>query len=72
MKTDPKIKAIKKLMKQYRRDLNRACKNDQEYTTSQGNGVNSSECDSFFSAFEEDLNKILDDPHPPIKGEVAV
>lgn len=61
MKTDTqKLKQILKLMKQYRKDIDKACDDDCEVTLG-GNGINSSEADLTFSAFEDDVNQILND-----------
>ncbi len=59
MKTDTqKLKEILKLIKQYRKDIDKACKKDCEVTFG-GNGINSSEADLTFSAFEEDVAAAL-------------
>ena len=61
MKTaEQKLKQILKLMKQYRKDIDKSCKNDCEVTLG-GNGINSSEASLTFSAFEEDVAQILKD-----------
>lgn len=53
-----KIKAIKQLIKQTRKDLQECCENDSEYTIG-GNGVNFSEADAFFRGFSKQLETIL-------------
>lgn len=60
MKTDTqKLKEIIKLMKQYHKEIDRACNNDCEVTLG-GNGINSNEAYLTFSAFEKDVSKILE------------
>lgn len=59
MKTDTqKLKKILKLIKTYRKDIDEACEKDCEVTLG-GNGINSSEADLTFTAFEWDVQEIL-------------
>jgi len=58
MKEKDKLTEIKKLLKTYRKEIDRAIKNDGEVNL-KGNGINCSEADLTFSALEEDILKIL-------------
>ncbi len=53
-----KLDDIKKLLKKYRKDIDRAVRNDHEVTLA-GNGINCCEADSTFSALEEDILEII-------------
>lgn len=54
-----KIEAIKKYLKTTKKSLDECCDSDQEYTTSEGNGVNSSEASLMFDEVIEEIGKIL-------------
>jgi len=58
MSAEEQIKAVKKLVKNYRKEINKAVKDDCEVNLG-GNGINGCEADATFSAFEEDLKKIF-------------
>lgn len=61
MKTKEQIQIdeIKKYLKQTRKELNKCLKNDYEYNTLLGNGVNCHEASSMFDEVEEAIKKIL-------------
>jgi hypothetical protein len=54
-----RIEAIKAYLKRTRKELNKCTRNDSEYNTACGNGINSSEASEMFREVEYEIKEIL-------------
>lgn len=61
MNDKQKLQAIKKYLIETRKSLDKAMKNDREYNTSTGNGVNCCEASHMFREVESQIGDILNE-----------
>jgi hypothetical protein len=59
MSDKQKIQKIREYLQVTRKELDKAIDADDEYSTSQGNGVNPCEASAMFREVEEEIGKIL-------------